>query len=465
MYRLIIALSIFATMAQALPTNTTVRMATEGYVTNKVAAGVASAVAQAGTNVTIALEPYYPRNNPSNYITLAEVPAQTQQVYVATAGTAGTVTGSQSNLIASALQAEADPTVIGAVSNHNGSATAHTNLLDLAGTRPMTGNSVTLARDVKSRDAISVGLYGTALGGNTTAGMAGAAFGFGTTAGDEAAAFGEGTRALQWGAAFGLDSIAAEYALAIGQAAEAGILGASIGYRGKAGPGSFVFSSFQDAVSFDRSTKTNWFSVRASGGTYFETPSFEAAALKMTNSTVSGRGQTIITPTNNANLFRVDVEPGANVTGIMFGRPGSVVPPGANGSYLCYIKAPASGTYNHALGLEAGKSNGEILHLYNKDQKHVARFNTDSSEELEVRWSRPDGQDQLYYKGGTDPYMTIGTGGLARAGSARLTVGGSVSATSVSMTEQIWSATGTNATYRMSWDVSNMTWKVEEILP
>jgi hypothetical protein len=181
--------------------------------------------------------------------------------------------------------------------------------------------------------------------------------------------------------------------------------------------------------------------------------------------TAGSRGVATLTPTNNADLFRVDVEPGANVTGMMFGRPGSVVPPGANGSYLCYIKAPASGTYNHALGLEAGKSNGEILHLYNKDQKHVARFNTDSSEELEVRWSRPDGQDQLYYKGSTDPYMTIGTGGLARAGSARLTVGGSVSATSVSMPEQIWSATGTNATYRMSWDITNGTFKVEEILP
>jgi hypothetical protein len=34
----------------------------------------------------------------------AQVPAQTQQVYVATAGTAGTVTGAQSNLIAAALQ-------------------------------------------------------------------------------------------------------------------------------------------------------------------------------------------------------------------------------------------------------------------------------------------------------------------------------------------------------------------------
>ncbi len=52
MYRLIIALLLLATVSQALPTNATVRMATQGYVTNKVAAGVASAVAQAGTNAT-----------------------------------------------------------------------------------------------------------------------------------------------------------------------------------------------------------------------------------------------------------------------------------------------------------------------------------------------------------------------------------------------------------------------------
>jgi hypothetical protein len=50
---------------------------------------------------------------------------QTQQVYVATAGTAGTVTGAQAGLIASALQSESDPTVAGAVSTHNSTNTAH----------------------------------------------------------------------------------------------------------------------------------------------------------------------------------------------------------------------------------------------------------------------------------------------------------------------------------------------------
>jgi hypothetical protein len=57
-------------------------------------------------------------------------------------------------LAAGAVQDETDPTT--------------TNLLDLAGTRAMTGDSVTLARDVKSRDATSV------------AATTGAAFGYQT---------------------------------------------------------------------------------------------------------------------------------------------------------------------------------------------------------------------------------------------------------------------------------------------
>ncbi len=274
MYRLIIALSLLATIAQALPTNATVRMATEGYVTNRVALGVASAVAQAGTNATAIasaaqsnavafastnpvykvyapgsstewidgagnkyvisnfwnmtfsadfgrggskpaqtnylftsytqyyfegyawaywrMRPYEVVDLPStltnpsiwnattNQYVLDPVPdtgasgyayviywtttnlvgtfalessltaglagkvsandatytqtvaraltalqVQTQQVYVATAGTAGTVTGTQSNLIASAIQSESDPTVAGAVSTHNLTNTAH----------------------------------------------------------------------------------------------------------------------------------------------------------------------------------------------------------------------------------------------------------------------------------------------------------------------------------------------------
>jgi hypothetical protein len=69
----------------------------------------------------------YPRSNPSNWITLAQVPAQTQQMYVAQAGTAQvavvatTVTGAQSNLISTSLQ-PAD-TNGWTVSSHSGLAT------------------------------------------------------------------------------------------------------------------------------------------------------------------------------------------------------------------------------------------------------------------------------------------------------------------------------------------------------
>jgi len=34
-----------------------------------------------------------------------------------------------------------------------------------------------------------------------------------------------------------------------------------------------------------------------------------------------------------------------------------------------------------------------------------------------------------------------------------------------SISSQIWTAAGTNATYQLTWDVTNMTFKVEEILP
>jgi hypothetical protein len=42
MYRLLIALMLFATMSHGLPTNATTRTATEGYVTNRVAQGLAA---------------------------------------------------------------------------------------------------------------------------------------------------------------------------------------------------------------------------------------------------------------------------------------------------------------------------------------------------------------------------------------------------------------------------------------
>jgi hypothetical protein len=172
-------------------------------------------------------------------------------------------------------------------------ASATNALLDLAGTRAMTGDVVTLARDVKSRDAASVGEYGAAFGEGTTAGYAGAAFGAGTTAGHYGAAFGEGTTAGNYGAAFGENTTA-------------GKLGFSAGRYAHGTTGSFVFADSASDV-FDRTNSPNSFSVRAAGGTYFDTPLFtvtgEVAAARIalgTNAAVSNWPQgTILGATIN----------------------------------------------------------------------------------------------------------------------------------------------------------------------
>ena len=187
-------------------------------------------------------------------------------------------------------------------------------LLDLAGTRAMTGNSVTLARDVKSRSATSVGYAGAAFGYSTTADDYGAAFGHSTTAGNAGAAFGAFTTADDYGAAFGDSTTAGGYGAAFGDGTTAGIYGAAFGYsttagnagaafgfattagdygfgagwRGKGGTGSFIFADSTDA-NFDRTAYTNWFSVRASGGAYFATPDLTVTGT-VTAASFSGDG-------------------------------------------------------------------------------------------------------------------------------------------------------------------------------
>jgi hypothetical protein len=187
-------------------------------------------------------------------------------------------------------------------------ASATNALLDLAGTRAMTGDVVTLARDVKSRDAASVGEYGAAFGVDTTAGYAGAAFGADTTAGEYGAAFGEGTTAGYAGAAFGAGTTAGHYGAAFGSGTTAGNSGAAFGENTTAGKlgfsagryahgttGSFVFADSASDV-FDRTNSPNSFSVRAAGGTYFDTPTFEVTGgiilggVTRTNWPVDGGG-------------------------------------------------------------------------------------------------------------------------------------------------------------------------------
>lgn len=184
-----------------------------------------------------------------------------------------------------------------------------TNTLDLAGTRAMTGNSVTLARDVKSRDATSVDGHGVAMGYLTVAGNFGVAMGNNNVATEGGVAMGEDSIAGNYGAAFGSYSIGGDYSF-------------TAGTGGKAAFGSFVFADHSAFPHlFDRTAYTNWFSVRASGGTYFETPNL-AVTGSVTAASYGGEGVTniwVITgiDTNGSgavtgittNLLRVLVQP------------------------------------------------------------------------------------------------------------------------------------------------------------
>ena len=136
-----------------------------------------------------------------------------------------------------------------------------------------------LPDQVKSASATSVGIYAAAFGGDTTAGDYGAAFGLNTTAGDAGAAFGVSTTAGDAGAAFG-------------EGTTAGNLGFSAGWRGKGADGSFVFADSQN-IDFNRTAHPDSFSVRAQGGTYFDTPTFEVTGdVTATSFTGDGSGLT-----------------------------------------------------------------------------------------------------------------------------------------------------------------------------
>jgi hypothetical protein len=175
----------------------------------------------------------------------------------------------------------------------------------------------------------------------------------------------------------------------------------------------------------------------------------EIANLSITYDDVPARNEIVISPEALGDLLRVELEPGANNTGMLVGRPGTDIPAGPQGSYMAYVRAPSSGTYNHALGLEAGKNDGEILHLYSSNQKHIARYNTwwpggGADNELEVRWSRPEGVDQFYWKGGPSPFMVIGAdagvGGAGRLGTATVSVLGGLSTTESVITPSVRAA-------------------------
>ncbi|MBP7430729.1 MAG: hypothetical protein KBC05_14945, partial [Candidatus Hydrogenedentes bacterium] len=89
-----------------------------------------------------------------------------------------------------------------------------------------------------------------------------------------------------YGAAFGHDTIAGDN-------------GFAAGYGNVGGPGSFIYSD--PGPTFDRSAITNGFSVRASGGTYFETPTFEVTG-RFTGDAVGGDASRLPNVAGNAGL-------------------------------------------------------------------------------------------------------------------------------------------------------------------
>ena len=189
----------------------------------------------------------YPSSNPSNYVTAA-----------ITNGLGGS--GITANDVTNSLDLSVAPSLTGTVAKAAGALQGgETNaLLDLAGTRAMTGNSVTLARDVKARDAGTVGEYGANFGYVNTVGTLGFGAGWLNTVDD-------------WGFSAGEVNTVGTDGFGAGGANTVGALGFGAGHRGKGARGSFVFSDAADA-DFDRLAYTNWFSVRASGGAYFATP-------------------------------------------------------------------------------------------------------------------------------------------------------------------------------------------------
>jgi hypothetical protein len=339
------------------------------------------------------------------------------------ATTAGTVTGAQSNLIATALQAESD--TLQDVVTRGGTVTSGAVTIDAAnaGTNTYGGYLVKLGSRVSAgTQTTASGNYSFALGNKTTASGLGSFSSGNTSKATNSYSFAIGNASEAYGYAsfsHGRDTTASGYASEAGgyETTASGDYSHADGFRARAtNDYSFVWAATGSAYYSNGDSTYNINPVGGLAGVYVGETNLAttlAGYLPLTGGTLTGpldgvsfgglsitnafgtRNEIVMAPTNNADLLRVELEPGANVTGMFIGRPGATVPPGANGSYMCYIKAPASGTYNHALGLESGKSNGEILHLYNKDQKHIARFNTDASEELNVRWGRPDGQDQF----------------------------------------------------------------------
>jgi hypothetical protein len=256
-----------------------------GYLTTEADAAALSAVAAVSGRVDTVEG--WGDHSEAGYLT-TEADAAALSAVAAVSGRVDTVEGwgdhSEAGYATTKAAGEIATNVVGAATNA---------LLDLAGTRAMTGNVVTLARDIKSRDAVSVGgqvRRGVRGWHGTTAGDYGAAFGVDTTAGDSARRSGRTRRRASAGAAFPHDGglTARRSGLADGGRVR-------LFRRDAHGTtGSFVFAD-SAPVAFDRTNSPNSFSVRAAGGTYFDTPLFTVTGeVAVESNLVVGNGQVFL---------------------------------------------------------------------------------------------------------------------------------------------------------------------------
>jgi hypothetical protein len=240
------------------------------YIRSIVAAGdrVSVAAATNGTEVT--------------YTVTADAPDLSGYVQSTDATYTQTVA-----LAASALQAEAD--TLQTVVTRGGTVTSGVVTIDAANAHTNTfgGLLTVLGRDVRAGEENIVGRWGFGAGFGNTVGEYGFGAGFGNTVSGWGFGAGFGNTVGEYGFGAGYFNTVGEYGFGAGDNNIVGDYGFGAGRRGKGADGSFVFSDSEEA-DFDRTAHTNAFSVRASGGTYFLTPTFE------------------VTGTNTAAAFTLD---------------------------------------------------------------------------------------------------------------------------------------------------------------
>jgi len=195
------------------------------------------------------------------------------------------------------LTAEAD--TLQTVVTRGGTVTSGTVTIDAdnAHTNTFGGLLTVLGRDVRAGFENTVGIYGFGAGVYNTVDSYGFGAGYGNTVGNYGFGAGVLNTVGNYGFGAGVDNTVGNYGFGAGADNIFGIYGFGAGYgntvgnygfgagvlntvgnygfgagnRARCADGSFVFSDLQSSA-FDRTAHINAFSVRASGGTYFETP-------------------------------------------------------------------------------------------------------------------------------------------------------------------------------------------------